>query len=470
MIFTHQDSIYGKIALLYPENKFGLSGCNPPYALLSLATALVRQGIGVKIFDVDAYAGKHNLLLKDVQAYAPDITGIPLFFSSFNSVFELLKLMQEHTIGGTVVLGGPEVTADPDNVFACYPSLQFGFMGEADESFVQFIHAYLNKRDVYNIPGLVYRDGGRVIKNEPVLIKDINSLPEPDHMILRENYKRGLYWRLGCRGTTAILLSSRGCPYACKFCFKVTRQPRYRSAESVHKEIEQILSMGIKNIHFMDDLLVIHIKRVKEIFDPIDPKLGIKFKVRARANLVTEEIVEYLASKGITEIVCGYESGSNKLLKLMNKGTTAEQNVHAIKTIKKYGIKAFADIMFMYPGENMNTARETVQFIKNAKPSYVNWCFLGALNGTPVALELKSKGLLEGKYSVKQVPRIIYDYLTPAEHKHLIEYISKEMDRYNRNLSAVLLPNLIDILLSSGYTQYKAILHHYRQSMFPRLF
>ena len=154
----------------------------------------------------------------------------------------------------------------------------------------------------------------------------------------------------------------------------------------------------------------------------------------------------------------------------MHKGTTAEQNVYAIKTIKKYGIKAFADIMFMYPGENMDTARETVQFIKNAKPSYVNWCFLGALNGTPVALELKSKGLLEGKYSVKQVPRITYDYLTPAEHKHLIEYISKEMNQYNRNLFAVLLPNLVDILLSSGYTQYKAILQHYRQSMFPRLF
>lgn len=458
-----------RVALVYPEVKTRLSGCNPPYALMSLGTMLKESNIEVRIFDADAYGGRHDLLVDALSSFNPAITGIPLYASSFNAVDTLLRLMQASSISTEVVLGGPEVTADSDTVFEAFPAVRYGLIGEADESFLAFVANYSQHKDVHDVPGLVYRDGPRLIKNPPKIIHDLDRLPVPDRSLLEKQYIQGLYWRLGCRGSTDIIVSSRGCPFDCKFCFKISRQPRYRSAVHVHREIEQILSRGIKNIHFMDDLLVVNFKRVREIFDPFDRKLGIRFKVRSRASFITDEIVQYLAEKGVREIVCGYESGSNTMLTLMNKRVTVEENIRAIRTIKKYGIKAFADMIIMYPGETWQTARETVAFIHEAKPSYINWSFFMPFNGTPITEELRARGLIEGKCTVNQQPVVRYEYLTPQEFEHLSRYLIDAMTSYNRRFREVMLPNLKDVLLSSGFRQYRILFPQYARIFFSHV-
>jgi radical SAM superfamily enzyme YgiQ (UPF0313 family) len=227
--------------------------------------------------------------------------------------------------------------------------------------------------------------------------------------------------------------------------------------------------MGIKNIHFMDDLLVVNMRRVKEIFDPIDPKLGIRFKVRARVDTINDEIVEYLGQKGVREIVCGYESGSDKMLSLMDKKATVQQNYKAIGIIKKYGIKAFADMFFMYPGEDFDTAIQTIKFIKETKPAYVNWSFFIPFSNTPITRELKTNGLLEGKYSINQNRRVVYNYLANGEYEKLTSYIIREMKRYNRSILAVILPNLLSVLLSSGFKQYKITFRKYCTLIYSKI-
>lgn len=386
---------------------------------------------------------------------------MPVYNTSLQAIDGILRRLRSMGIGGKVVLGGPEFTADPDNIFECFPDVQLGFLREADESLLEFVKLYTDNKEFHHIPGLVYRDGSKIIKNPPRLISNLNALPTPDHRLLSKEYMRGIYWRLGYRGSTDIIVSSRGCPFSCHFCFKIEKRARFRSAESVHSEIQQILSMGIKNIHFMDDLLVLSLKRVKSIFDPIDPRWGIKFKVRARASDINDELVEYLAHKGVKEIVCGYESGSERMLKLMNKKVTVEQNYNAVRTIKKYGIKALADMMILYPGENWESARDTIRFINEAKPTYVHWSSFAPFTGIPITRELKEKGLLEGKLSINQYPKVKYDYLTEGEFERLTRYMTKEIDRYNKSLFRVILPNLFDILLNSGLKQYRMLLERY---------
>jgi len=459
-----------RVALIYPEVKTRLSGCNPPYALLSLGTMLLRAHLDVKLFDADAYHGRQEGLVRDLVSYQPSITGMPVYASSFNAVDSLIRLIQAQSLNTEIVLGGPEVTADCDTVFEAFPTVRYGLMGEADESFLDFVLRYARGGDVHNVPGLVYRDGNRLVKNPPEIIADLDRLPVPDRTLLQQHYVRGLYWRLGCRGTTDIVVTSRGCPFNCNFCFKISRQPRYRSAAHVHREIEQILSLGIKNIHFMDDLLVVNFQRVREIFDPFDRSMGIRFKVRSRASFVTDEIVAYLAEKGVREIVCGYESGSDTMLKLMNKRVTVEENIRAIRTIKKYGIKAFADMIIMYPGETWETARETVAFIHEAKPSYINWSFFMPFNGTPITQELRARGLLEGKCSINQQPVVRYDYLRPDEFEQLSQYLIDAMNSYNKQFREVMLPNLKDVLLSSGLRQYRILFSAYARSLSSRIY
>ncbi|MCX8042886.1 MAG: B12-binding domain-containing radical SAM protein [Desulfobacterota bacterium] len=460
---------HAKVALVYPEVKTRLSGCNPPYALMSLGTMLQTYGIDVRIFDADAYGGKLDALVKDLAAYGPAITGMPVYASSFNTIDSLIRFMQAYAIGTEILLGGPEVTADSETVFEAFPSVQYGLMGEADESFAAFVLCYIQGKDFQHIPGLVYRNGPRLTKNPPQEIQDLDRLPIPNRALLRTEYARGLYWRLGCRGKTDIVVTSRGCPFACRFCFKISKKPRYRSAWHVHREIEHILSLGIKNIHFMDDLLIVNFNRIQEIFDPFDRKLGIRFKVRSRASFITDEIVAYLAEKGVREIVCGYESGSDTILTLMNKNVTVDENIRAIRTIKKYGIKAFADMIIMYPGETWETARETVAFIYEAKPSYINWSFFMPFNGTPITEELRSRGLVEGKCSINQQPVVRYDYLSSDEYEKLSRYLIDAMSKYNRQFRNVMLPNLKDVLLSSGLRQYRVLGGHYLKSLWTRL-
>jgi radical SAM superfamily enzyme YgiQ (UPF0313 family) len=445
----------GKVALIYPQAKTSLSGCNPPYALLALATSLVRDQIDARVFDIDAFGGDVHRLLDALDSFSPDVTGIPVYYTSFGPIDEVLKGMNERRIGGTVVLGGPEVAVDPENIFDCYPSVRFGLTGEADLSLSTFVRTFLQGGDVSGIPGLAYRDGAAIRTNQPETIDDLSVLPAPDHRLLAENYKRKLYWRVGSRGPTAIIVSSRSCPYRCNFCFKVAKRARFRDAASVHREIEQILSMGIRNIHFMDDLLVVNLKRAKEVLDPIDPKLGIHFKVRARADTINDEIVEYLASKGVKEIACGFESGSAKMLKLMNKRTTPEQNYEAVRIIKKHGVKVLADIFFGYPGEDRETADDTLKFIWKAKPSYAAWCFFIPLSGTPIMDELREKGLATGRFSLGQQPQVTYDYMSKEEYADLKGHINRSLRRYNTSISGVLLPNLGSVLSTSGLKQYR---------------
>jgi radical SAM superfamily enzyme YgiQ (UPF0313 family) len=158
------------------------------------------------------------------------------------------------------------------------------------------------------------------------------------------------------------------------------------------------------------------------------------------------------------------------MLKLMNKKTTVHQNISAIRTIKKYGIKAFADILFMFPGEDFDTAKESIDFIKKTKPTYVQWGFLAPFSGTPITQRLKKDGLLIGKYGINREPRIIYNYLTEEQELKLKNYISLEMNRYNRNLYSVLLPNFMDIMLNSDFKQIKSIFLKYRSLISSRIF
>jgi anaerobic magnesium-protoporphyrin IX monomethyl ester cyclase len=458
----------GKVALVYPEVKTDLAGCNPPYALICLATCLVRDQIDARIFDIDGYGGDLHRLVDALDSFSPDIIGMPVFYNTFASIDRTLKCLQERHVDGAVVLGGPEVAADPENVLNCFPSVRFCLTGEADLSMKTFARRFLQGEEVFDIPGLAYRDGTTIHKNPPQLISDLSILPVPDHGLLKENYSRKVYWRLGERGSTAIIVSSRGCPYRCKFCFKLESHARFRGAASIQEEIDQIVSMGIRNIHFMDDLLVTNMKRVREIFDPIDPKLGIRFKVRARVDSINDEIVEYLRNKGVREIACGFESGSAKMLGLMNKRTSPEQNYEAVRIIKRHGIKVFADVFLGYPGEDRSTADETLRFIWGAKPSYVNWGIFIPFTGTPIVAELKEKGLIDGQFSLGQRPHVSYEYMSDEEYWCLVADFRRSVLRYNSSLSGVLLPSLFGLIRSSGVKQYRLMFRHLLESKFRR--
>ena len=449
-----------RVALIYPSPKLALSGCNPPYALLGLATVLVDQGYDARVFDIDAYGGRVQALVEDIKRFDPLVTGISILAHTYDAVEAVRGALEAADTGGTLVLGGPEVTADPFNVLGEFPAVPYAIAGDGEEALADLVESVEEELDPSEIPGLVYREGDNVLHN-PHATVDVTNLPFPDRTLLGDAYQRELYWRMGHRGATDILLSSRGCPYQCTFCSEIRERAVQRPADQVHREIEHILSLGIRNIHFMDDLLVSSERRIREIFDPIDTA-GVAFKVRARADRIDADVVAYLASKGVEEITCGYESGSDRMLEIMNKGITAEQNLRAIQTIKKQGLRAFADMVFLVPGETMETAQQTFEFLRRARPSYVNWDYFVPFANAPLTQALRRRGHIEGQFGIGKRPTVHHENLTEPQRRELVTAIGVQMRRLNSHPRHVLLPNLRDVIATSGLRRYKHLLHYAR--------
>jgi len=426
-------------------------------ALLGLATVLRDAGINVHLFDIDAFHGDRAALIHAVAAYDPSLLGFPVFYNTYDDVAVTLRDLRKSNVSCPVVLGGPEITANPENVHADFPDVSYLLAGEAEWTLRTLVQRLRERQDIDDIPGLSFQKGASWIINPIARFTDLDQVPFPDRGLLGEAYTQGRYWRLGQRGATDIMVSSRGCPYSCRFCFKVTHKASFRPSASVHAELDHVRRFGTRNIMFQDDLFVSNIKRVKAVLDPVDPAWGMRFKVRARVDTINDEICAYLVSKGVTGVTVGFESGSDRLLELMGKKTTVSDNYRAMEIMRRHGLKVFADMFFMYPGEDMESVKETMDFIFRSKPAYVNWGMFIPLPGTSITLELQEKGLLKGRYGVGQRPRVVYDYLTDSQRTELIHYVSSNMRRYNGSLRHVMLPNLVDIVTTAGPRQYRIL-------------
>lgn len=457
-----------RVALIYPAIKESIGGCTPPYALLGLATVLRDAGIAVHLFDIDAYGGERAALVRAVAAYNPSLVGFPVFYNTYDDVDMTLREIRKAGVSCPVVLGGPEATADAEVVHADFSDVPYVLAGEAEWTLRTLVERLRDHQDIDDIAGLGFQKGKTWVMNPIAQFSGLDQVPFPDRTLLGEAYTQGTYWRLGQRGTTDILVSSRGCPFTCRFCFKVTHKASLRPSAAIHAELAHVRKLGTRNVMFQDDLFVTSLKRVKEVLDPVDPGWGMHFKVRARVDTINDDICAYLVSKGVTGVAVGFESGSDRMLALMGKKTTVADNLRAIQTMQRHGLKVFADMFFMYPGENMESVKETMAFIFQSKPTYVNWGMFIPLPSTPITLELQEKGLLKGRYGVGQRPRVIYDYLTASQRAELTHTITSNMRRYNGSLRHVVLPNLIDIVTTAGPHQYRILRKRYWKAYRPQ--
>jgi radical SAM superfamily enzyme YgiQ (UPF0313 family) len=198
-----------------------------------------------------------------------------------------------------------------------------------------------------------------------------------------------------------MMITSRGCPFDCSFCFKVERAYRFRSVDMVMAEFDVLKSRGVRAIHIMDDAFTANKKRCFAIADAlIEGKYRFRLKVRSRVNVVDEELLRKLKACGVRQVVYGIESGSQKVLDSMNKRTTVELNERVIKLTNKVGIFCTADIMIGMPAETPETLEETRQFLKRNRLIISSIPFLYFLPGTKVYADMKASGQMQGDWTL----------------------------------------------------------------------
>jgi radical SAM superfamily enzyme YgiQ (UPF0313 family) len=191
---------------------------------------------------------------------------------------------------------------------------------------------------------------------------NLNDYPMIDRTLI--NIKDYKYYIDGELATT--VMTSRGCPYKCAFCSKNYTTVRLKSAEKVIEEIKNLhFNFGYKAIMFFDDIFILNGKRVKEICRYLK-KLGIIWRCFVRGDLVVKHGINFIrnmADSGCVEVGMGIESGSDTILKIINKGESVNTIRKAIGILKDCNIRVKGFLIVGLPGENSTTIQETHDFL-----------------------------------------------------------------------------------------------------------
>ncbi len=392
-----------KIALVAYDAFQGRStGYYPPLHLCRLATQLEVAGEEVRIFD---YAGEFRYLdeyFTRIRDFAPDLVGLTCYTPYLVPFDRITRRLRTYLPRAVLIAGGPHPTVRPEWTLEKMDQLDYALRGEGDYAFPALAGMLAGKCSPKEVPGLVYRVEGGIAKNSPERIDDLDRLSPLDRSYLDRYYREGMYWNLAARGKLDMMISSRGCPYNCRFCFQVEKKCRFRGVDNLLAEFEELRRRGVRTVHIQDDSFTADRKRCLEIADEL-VRGGYRFhlKIRSRVDAVDRELLDRLKHAGVEQIVYGFESGSDRVLKAMGKGTTAAQNLRAARLTKAAGIGCYGEIMVGFPEETEETIDETIAFLRQAKPIVGFVPVLYPLPGTAVYEEAKKDGTLQGDWDIR---------------------------------------------------------------------
>ena len=391
-----------KTTLVYPYKKKMFTGCNPPVSLLYLAAALQRAGQDVSVVDMDEDDRSYGEVLDKIISESPDVVGIPLYTLALKDGYDFVRFMQKEQQPWKLLIGGPHVSVKLNEVMTEFESCDFVLRGEAEDSIVALMESLDQGKDLSEVKGLTYRKNKSVIHNEEIdKPVDLDTLAFPARDLLQSAYDKNTYWRLGHRGITDFIITSRGCPYNCNFCFRLAKKFRKRSPENIVAELKDLKARGIHNVHIMDDLFVWnkpHFFKVVQLIKEANLKMN--FKVRARVNFIDEDMLKAMKEIGVKSVVYGIESGSQTILDAMNKKTTVEMNYRAIQITKQAGLQCYADMFLGYPGETPDTIEKTQELLLKARPTAINLSVMYPIPGTHVYNEAKEQGTLRDDWDI----------------------------------------------------------------------
>ena len=359
----------------------------PPLGIAYLAAVLEKNGHTVGIIDGFAEQLSFPDLEDRIGQFSPDLVGITGMTPVIDSAFKTVKAARRHT--GHIVMGGPHISVYGQKIFEQAPEVDYAVQGEGELGISMLVAALDAGRDISAVPGLITRD---VLNVPAAFIADLDSLPLPARHLLPNDK----YTYLLARGRVTTVFSSRGCPYQCIFCDKAVfgSQWRARSAENVLAELEHVVrELKVKSVVFYDDLFTVKKERVIEICRGIlDRKLAIEWKCEGRVNIIDEESLSWMKQAGCSMIAYGIESGNQKGLDYLKKGTTIEQVRRAFELTRRAGIRPMAYFMLGIPVETYDEEIATIEFAKEIKAAYAQFSVLSPTPGTKLYDDVVKRG------------------------------------------------------------------------------
>jgi radical SAM superfamily enzyme YgiQ (UPF0313 family) len=376
-----------------------------PLGTLYIAAVLQKEGHEVKFFN-GAFM-THEEILAEAKKFMPEFIGI--YSTTFGwekakkTAGDIKKMMGREVF---ISAGGPYPIARQEHCLEdAGKSVDAIVTGEGEFTSLEIIERLQAKRTLEGVPGVVYREGERIIKNPPrPLIEDLDSLPFPARELLGDINRYIPPPATYRRKPVAVLITSRGCNRRCIYCFQIDKERktgiRYRSVGNVMKEIEHCIKQGFREIKFIDDTLAADYERAMKLAGEIKrSRLDFRWFASACVNQVDKPLLNAFKEAGCWAILFGAESGVQKNLNTIKKGITLEQTRNAVKWAKEAGLKVSTPFMFGIPGETFEEGLQTIEFAIELNPDIANFHAITPFPGTYLYDNLEKYGTMSDELS-----------------------------------------------------------------------
>jgi anaerobic magnesium-protoporphyrin IX monomethyl ester cyclase len=338
-----------------------------PLGIAYLGAVLKKEGHIVKAYDFIHKEWKNckEKVKKIIKTENPEIIGVSCMTTNRTSGFELAELAKQINPDVKIIFGGVHPSVMYHQILE-KKLVDYVIIGEGEDTIVELVEYISKKPNLFKlrkIKGIAFKCKKKIIKNEiRPFIKNLDSLPYPNHHYFENNIKKN---------KTFFISTSRGCPFACKFCSTSVhwgRMKRQRSVKSVINEIKMLKKKYpfATNIIFNDDEFILNKVWITEFCKAmIHEKINLLWWCCARVTSISEEIVVLLKKAGCSSITLGIESGSPKILKYIHKEIDKKEVIKAFDVCEKNNLQVGMFLIVGLPGENDKTINETINLLKN---------------------------------------------------------------------------------------------------------
>lgn len=405
----------------------------PPLGILYISAYLDEKGIDHHVFDT-TFSVKSEFY-KYLLNGKPDFLAIYINLMTKQNVLEIIRFVRESSILNhtKVVLGGPDVRYNAENL------LNFGadflVIGEGEETFFELV----TQTNFDQIEGIAFKDceGKIIINKERNLKKNLDELPIPNRNRIDINQYLDI-WKKYHRESSITISTMRGCPYTCNWCSRAVYGLSYRRRtpqQVIHEIVDLQNHYKFDHIWFVDDVFTISHKWLEKFVELINSQsIKVSYECITRADRMNDEVIKLLKASGCFRVWIGAESGSQRIIDLMDRRVKISQVQEMINLSQKVGIEAGTFIMLGYPNETEQDIKDTLMHLKKSNPKHFTITITYPIKGTELYEEVEANSTVNELNWSESTDRDINFKRSYSQkyYQYAMQWIVSEMNFFQR--------------------------------------
>ncbi len=380
------------------------------FGLAIISSCMKKYGLNVFCLNPNHYIDTLESQLQNfITSNKIDVIctgGMSIHYAEINKVLEVTKSINPNII---TIVGGAIITSNPKVTCWGIKHIDYGVIGEGEETIIELANALINNKDIKNIKGLSYfnKNNEYILTEDRIPISNLDTIPIPDYEGFEYDKFMKLFYPSENRLFSVLnevrmgdIIASRSCPFACTFCFHHhLSKYRQRSLNNVFKEIDFLIDKyNINFLNVSDELFSHDKKRMYEFAARIKP-YNIKWWTNFRVSDVDETVLRVLKDSGMFMISYGIESINETILKSMKKHITKSQIENALKLTHEAKLNIQGNIILGDIEETEETAKESIDWLVSHPEYRLNLVMIRTYPFSTIYKYAISKGLIKDEFA-----------------------------------------------------------------------